>query len=137
VENTDIKEVVKEKYGQAALRVKTGGSSCCGAGPSSESGCDPITANLYDASQMQQIPEEAVLASLGCGNPTALAAFYGESDELNLEAETIKDLDPREDSRAVQGGVLMLATVFVLANLAVDLVYALADPRVRLDGEGA
>ena len=68
----DIKEVVKEKYGQAALRVTSGGSSCCGARPGS--GCsDPITSNLYDPSQAQQIPEEALLASLGCGNPTALA----------------------------------------------------------------
>jgi arsenite methyltransferase len=67
----DIKEVVKEKYGQAALRVRSGGSSCCGVTPNS--GCsDPITSNLYDPSQAQQIPEEALLASLGCGNPTAL-----------------------------------------------------------------
>src|ERR1700678_69884 len=69
---TDIKEVVKEKYGQAALRVKAGGSSCCGATASSGC-CDPITSNLYDATQAGQIPEEAMLASLGCGNPTALA----------------------------------------------------------------
>ena len=67
----DIKEVVREKYGQAALRVNSGGSSCCGATPSRCS--DPITSNLYDPSQTQQIPEEALLASLGCGNPTALA----------------------------------------------------------------
>jgi arsenite methyltransferase len=70
---TDIKDIVKEKYGQAALRVKTGGSSCCGATPSSGLGCDPITSNLYDSSQSGQVPEEAMLASLGCGNPTALA----------------------------------------------------------------
>src|SRR5580704_14933712 len=69
---TNIKEVVKEKYGQAALRVKAGGSSCCGATASSGC-CDPITSNLYDATQAGQIPEEAMLASLGCGNPTALA----------------------------------------------------------------
>ncbi len=68
----DIKEVVKERYGQAALRVNSGQSSCCGA--TASSGCgDPITSNLYDQSQAQQIPEEAMLASLGCGNPTALA----------------------------------------------------------------
>ena len=68
----DIKEVVKEKYGQAALRVNSGRSSCCGA--TASTGCDdPITSNLYDQSQAQQIPEEAMLASLGCGNPTALA----------------------------------------------------------------
>jgi arsenite methyltransferase len=70
---TDIKEVVKEKYGQAALRVKSGGSSCCGAIAASGLGCDPITSNLYDSSQAGQVPEEAMLASLGCGNPTALA----------------------------------------------------------------
>jgi arsenite methyltransferase len=69
----DIKTVVKEKYGQAALRVKSGGSSCCGATAASDSCCDPITSNLYDLSQAGQIPEEALLASLGCGNPTALA----------------------------------------------------------------
>ena len=70
----DIMEVVKEKYGQAALRVTNGGSSCCGASPVNGSGCgDPITSNLYDALQAGQIPEEALLASLGCGNPTALA----------------------------------------------------------------
>ena len=70
----DIKEIVKEKYGQAALRAKTGGSSCCGGADRLDDGCcDPITSNLYDPSQAEQIPEEALLASLGCGNPTALA----------------------------------------------------------------
>jgi SAM-dependent methyltransferase len=73
---TDIKEVVKEKYGQAALRVKSGGSSCCGASSSIGKGCDPITSNLYDASQAGLVPEEAMLASLGCGNPTALAELH-------------------------------------------------------------
>jgi arsenite methyltransferase len=82
--NIDIKEVVKEKYGQAALRVKSGGSTCCGAAPASGLSCDPITSNLYDDSQAQQIPEEAMLASLGCGNPTLLA-------QLN-PGETVLDL---------------------------------------------
>jgi arsenite methyltransferase len=82
----DIKEVVKEKYGQAALRVtnKAGGSSCCGAAPADGLSCDPITANLYDASQAQQIPEEAMLASLGCGNPTALARLNPGETVLDL-----------------------------------------------------
>jgi 2-polyprenyl-3-methyl-5-hydroxy-6-metoxy-1,4-benzoquinol methylase len=71
--NTEIKEVVKEKYGQAALRVTSGGSSCCGAAPADGHCADPITSNLYDAVQTGQLPETAVLASLGCGNPTALA----------------------------------------------------------------
>jgi len=70
----NIKEVVREKYAEAALRAGKGGSACCGSAPSTASGCcDPITSNLYDASQAGQIPEEAMLASLGCGNPTALA----------------------------------------------------------------
>jgi len=81
---TDIKEVVKEKYGQAALRVKTGGSSCCGATAASGSGCDPITSNLYDSSQAGQVPEEAMLASLGCGNPTALAKLNPGDVVLDL-----------------------------------------------------
>jgi arsenite methyltransferase len=86
VANVNIKDVVKEKYGQAALRVtnKTGGCSCCGSAPASGLSCDPITSNLYDAAQAQQIPEEAMLASLGCGNPTALA-------QLN-PGETVLDL---------------------------------------------
>jgi arsenite methyltransferase len=80
---TDIKEVVKEKYGQAALRVTVGGSSCCGA--SVNNGCnDPITSNLYDALQSNQIPEEALLASLGCGNPTALAKLNPGEVVLDL-----------------------------------------------------
>jgi ubiquinone/menaquinone biosynthesis C-methylase UbiE len=81
--STDIKEVVKEKYGQAALRVQ-GGSSCCGASTTVENRCDPITADLYDAAQASQIPEDALKASLGCGNPTALA-------QLN-PGETVLDL---------------------------------------------
>jgi arsenite methyltransferase len=81
---TDIKEVVKEKYGQAALRVKTGGSSCCGATAASGLGCDPITSNLYDSSQAGQVPDEAMLASLGCGNPTALAKLNPGDVVLDL-----------------------------------------------------
>src|ERR1700756_3798141 len=82
--NTDIKDVVKEKYGQAALRVKAGGSSCCGATAASGLGCDPITSNLYDSSQAGQVPEEAMLASLGCGNPTALAEVHPGEVVLDL-----------------------------------------------------
>jgi arsenite methyltransferase len=81
---TDIKQVVKEKYGQAALRVKTGGSSCCGATAASGLGCDPITSNLYDSSQAGQVPDEAMLASLGCGNPTALAKLNPGEVVLDL-----------------------------------------------------
>jgi SAM-dependent methyltransferase len=80
----DIKDVVKEKYGQAALRVKSGGSGCCGATATSELSCDPITSNLYDSAQAKQIPEEALLASLGCGNPTALAKLNAGEVVLDL-----------------------------------------------------
>ncbi|MBZ5592301.1 MAG: arsenite methyltransferase [Acidobacteriia bacterium] len=80
----DIKEIVKEKYGQAALRVHTGGSSCCGATPSSRCGADPITSNLYDAGEKSGLPEAAVLASLGCGNPTALAELRPGETVLDL-----------------------------------------------------
>src|SRR5579863_8509226 len=79
-----VKEIVQEKYGQAALRVTTGGSSCCGASAALDGCCDPITSNLYDADQKLELPENAVLASLGCGNPTALA-------ELK-EGEVVLDL---------------------------------------------
>ena len=75
---SDIKDVVKEKYGQAALRVTaTGSTGGCGCGTSCCSSVpgavDPITVNLYDRKQTEGLPAEAVLASLGCGNPTALA----------------------------------------------------------------
>src|SRR5882724_7762872 len=81
----NIKEVVKEKYGQAALRVNSGGSSCCGSNPASASGCgDPITSNLYNAAQAGEIPEETLLASLGCGNPTALAKLNAGEVVLDL-----------------------------------------------------
>jgi arsenite methyltransferase len=83
IANQGIKEVVKEKYGQAALRVATGGSSCCGATAATDC-CDPITSNLYDAAQAGQIPEEAMLASLGCGNPTALAKLNPGETVLDL-----------------------------------------------------
>jgi len=79
----DIKEVVREKYGQAALRVTSGGSSCCGSSPATGCG-DPITSNLYDSAQAGQIPEEALLASLGCGNPTALARLNPGETVLDL-----------------------------------------------------
>jgi ubiquinone/menaquinone biosynthesis C-methylase UbiE len=84
VENASLREVVKEKYGQAALRVKAGGSSCCGASAASELCCDPITSNLYDSDQVQQIPEQALLASLGCGNPTALTSLNPGETVLDL-----------------------------------------------------
>src|SRR5438874_2606999 len=88
-EMQDVKRSVKEKYGKVALRVAEGDTdaSCCGSsgccGTTTES-WDPITSNLYNEGQTSGIPAEALLASLGCGNPTALA-------ELN-EGETVLDL---------------------------------------------
>src|SRR5271154_2465371 len=79
-----IRDAVKEKYGSAALRVTTGGSSCCGAAPAIDRSVDPITSNLYDAAQSGQIPAEAMLASLGCGNPTALAKLNSGETVLDL-----------------------------------------------------
>ncbi len=79
----NLKEIVKEKYGQAALRVTKGGNSCCGAAASAR--CeDPITSNLYDDSERAGLPEEAVLASLGCGNPAALARLNPGEIVLDL-----------------------------------------------------
>src|SRR5258708_10616788 len=69
---TNIQEVVKQKYGEAARQVAAGGKACCRGG-GELSGCDPITKNLYDEAQKSGLPAEAVAASLGCGNPTALA----------------------------------------------------------------
>lgn len=81
----DVKEVVKEKYGQAALRVVSGsGASCCGGGASACCSTDPITSNLYDEVEKGQLPEAAVLASLGCGNPTALAELKPGETVLDL-----------------------------------------------------
>jgi arsenite methyltransferase len=88
-EISQLQAVVREKYGQAAVRAHAGetSASCCGS-----SGCcgttteawDPITANLYDEGQTAGIPAKALLASLGCGNPTALAELH--------EGETVLDL---------------------------------------------
>ncbi|HEV2018350.1 MAG TPA: arsenite S-adenosylmethyltransferase, partial [Gemmatimonadaceae bacterium] len=87
--DSTLRSTVKEKYGQAALRVTEGAtaaqccgsSACCGA---TTEAWDPITSDLYDAKQKAGIPAEALLASLGCGNPTALAALK--------EGETVLDL---------------------------------------------
>jgi arsenite methyltransferase len=72
---TDIKEAVRERYSQAAVRA----GSCCGARPS-----DPITSNLYSDQETGALPEAAVLASLGCGNPTALAELKAGETVLDL-----------------------------------------------------
>ena len=80
----DVKDVVREKYGQAALRVKAGQGGCCGSAPSAIDCCDPITSNLYDAGQAGDVPADAMKASLGCGNPTALAELKAGETVLDL-----------------------------------------------------
>lgn len=81
---TSIKDVVREKYGEAARRATTGCSACCGGASAIAGAKDPITSNLYDASQTLGLPAAAVSASLGCGNPTALAELH--------EGDTVLDL---------------------------------------------
>jgi 2-polyprenyl-3-methyl-5-hydroxy-6-metoxy-1,4-benzoquinol methylase len=81
----DIKAVVKTKYGQAATRVAQGAANaCCGGAAAGPGGCDPITSDLYDALQAGEVPEQALLASLGCGNPTALAELAAGETVLDL-----------------------------------------------------
>jgi arsenite methyltransferase len=80
-----LKEIVRERYGQAAREVADGAkSSCCSSTCCGGSGDDPITSNLYSDTETAELPEQAVLASLGCGNPTALAELH--------EGETVLDL---------------------------------------------
>jgi arsenite methyltransferase len=79
----DVKRIVKEKYGQAASRAKSGVRSCCGPSGSCCS-VDPITKNLYSSDETASLPEKAVLASLGCGNPTALAELSPGETVLDL-----------------------------------------------------
>ena len=90
----DVKEIVRQRYGEAAKRVTEGAaagccggdavSSCCGAAPAAIGGSDPITAKLYDAVQAHAVPDTALLASLGCGNPTALAELKPGETVLDL-----------------------------------------------------
>ena len=82
----DLKEIVKEKYGEAAKRAASGtGSACCGTSPASSlEGCDPITSNLYGEGETSAVPEGALRASLGCGNPTALAELRPGETVLDL-----------------------------------------------------
>ena len=100
-----IKDAVRGKYGEAARRVKAGGGGCCGPAPAAASccapapaatsccgtpssasrgSCDPITSNLYDPAQAGAVPEAAMAASLGCGNPTALAELRPGEAVLDL-----------------------------------------------------
>jgi len=80
----DIRDAVKEKYGEAALQAQTGRSGCCGPSPTLKECCDPITSNLYNAQESGEVPEAALRASLGCGNPTALAELKAGEIVLDL-----------------------------------------------------
>ena len=83
----DVRAVVRERYGAAALRVlNTPGAGCCGDGsaPCCEGASDPVSVGLYDATQAAAIPEAALLASLGCGNPTTLAELRPGERVLDL-----------------------------------------------------
>ena len=84
-ETVDVKDVVRQKYGAAAERVtQGGGNACCGGSAASPEQWDPITSNLYDQAQASDVPAEAMLASLGCGNPTALAELKAGETVLDL-----------------------------------------------------
>jgi arsenite methyltransferase len=91
-----IKDVVRERYGEAANRVASGTSTCCG---SRAAECDPITANLYNAQQQDEVPETALQASLGCGNPTALAEL--KSGEIVLDLGSGGGIDVLLSARRV------------------------------------
>jgi SAM-dependent methyltransferase len=81
----DVRDVVREKYGQAARRARGGAeSACCGGAATVEACCDPITSTLYDPGQVGEVPDLALRASLGCGNPTALAELKAGDTVLDL-----------------------------------------------------
>jgi len=82
---TQIKEAVKARYGRTALRVLAGERDSCGCGTATAGcGCDPVSSDLYDSAETAALPENAVLASLGCGNPTALAELHPGETVLDL-----------------------------------------------------
>jgi ubiquinone/menaquinone biosynthesis C-methylase UbiE len=81
----NVKDIVRQRYGAAADRVARGSrNGCCGGKDGTLDAADPITSNLYDASQAADVPEKALLASLGCGNPTALAELKAGETVLDL-----------------------------------------------------
>jgi SAM-dependent methyltransferase len=81
----ELKQAVREKYGEAAQRVRAGNASaCCGASACCDGSADPITSNLYASDETKELPQDAVLASLGCGNPTALAELKPGETVLDL-----------------------------------------------------
>ncbi len=124
----NVKEIVKEKYGAAAQRVAGGGRSCCcGAGEALDQ-CDPITSNLYDRVQAGEVPEAALLASLGCGNPTALA-------ELK-PGETVLDLGSGGGIDVLLSARRVGPTGFAFGLDMTDEMLALAEENKRKSGLG-
>src|ERR1700758_778205 len=79
----NVQETVRQKYSEAAKRVASEGTACCGGG-AELTGCDPITKDLYNETQKSGLPREVVAASLGCGNPTALAKLQPGETVLDL-----------------------------------------------------
>src|SRR6266576_325752 len=79
-----ITETVRERYAEAARRVTSGQAATCGCGTGSDPCCDPITSNLYGDAEAGQVPATALKASLGCGNPTALAELKPGETVLDL-----------------------------------------------------
>jgi arsenite methyltransferase len=98
MDEPNLKEVIQEKYGRAALNAVSDSGGCCG-GDSGSSCCDPITSNLYDAQQQGDVPDTAITASLGCGNPTALAQL--ESGEIVLDLGSGGGIDVLLSARRV------------------------------------
>jgi arsenite methyltransferase len=96
----DIKATVREKYGQAALRVVRGEAAGCGSSPGER--CDPVTTGLYTAEEAAGLPGEALRASLGCGNPSALAALH--SGEIVLDLGSGGGIDVLLSARRVGPG---------------------------------
>jgi ubiquinone/menaquinone biosynthesis C-methylase UbiE len=125
--NENVKNIVKEKYGAAAKRVACGGgSSCCGAKDRALTGSDPITSNLYDGQQAGEVPEKALLASLGCGNPTALA-------ELK-PGETVLDLGSGGGIDVLLSGRRVGPTGMAFGLDMTDQMLALAEENKRKSG---
>jgi len=81
----ELKATVRERYGEAATRARAGrASSCCGGSAAALDCCDPITSHLYDSTEAGEVPDLALHASLGCGNPTALAELKPGETVLDL-----------------------------------------------------
>lgn len=116
-----LRDIVRQRYGEIALKVQQGQGGCCGAG-----GCDPITADHYSPEEAGQIPAEAFQASLGCGNPTALA-------ELR-EGETVLDLGSGGGIDVLLSARRVGPTGFVYGLDMTDEMLALAEGNRRKAG---